>query len=526
MTINESEYTVKVDRRSTQLMGPPKPTSAKPLNDNDHQVTVREVSKREPAEEQGLSGEMPEPSKSSVVASVIKSIVRTASLAELVRFCGAGMIVFALSLFLMQGVDATNDLQRFHLLLLQTGLLGVSGFAVGYLLKEPRGARVFFSLGLMSIPANMAVLGAMIYSVVNAGELTTHYPEYANWQASNLTEIATALATGAVVLVPMALFAFSVFARQSRVWLTAGYLLSSAVLLVPVRGTFMITVMAGLLVMGILLLIRRQRVSREVVLTAEERFSQLLLFLPPVLMVVRSAMLYSSEFSMLVSLFSIAYLVLRFSSKQLKTASWFANSVHLFTALAAVFLAGLLSSLVATSGLFMAPNLAFCLILGVLLLDLSRLVPSPAVRWWMHMGWALLCVPAFFGNYVFLAGAASIIVTLLICTLMIVSGILFKTRLVTILGILALIGNVLMQGSYMTHLLFTSNWMTLAAAGAVIVVAGSLIERYGVSGRLKIQSWMRVYQAENLIQSAVKQTDEAAAAVTLDDSAEPENLAA
>ncbi len=526
MTINESEYTVKVDTHSTRLMGPPKPVSAKILDDHDHPVTVRDVSIGKSGDEQNPSGEMAEPSKSSVMASVIRSIVRTASLAEFVRFFGAGMIVFALSLFLLQGVDATNDLQRFHLLLLQTGLLGVSGFAVGYLLKEPRGARVFFSLGLMSIPANMAVLGAMIYSVVNAGELTTHYPEYANWQASNLSEIATALATGAVVLVPMALFAFSIFARQSRVWLSAGYLVSSVVLLIPVRGTFMITVMAGLLVTGILLLIRRQRASREMVLTAGERFAQLLLFLPPVLMVVRSAMLYSSEFSMLVSLFSIAYLVLRFSSKQLKAPSWFANCVHLFTALAAVFLAGLLSSLVVTSGLFMAPSLAFCLILGVLLLDLSRLVPSAAVRWWMHLGWTLLCVPAFIGNHVFLAGAASIIVTLLICTLMIVSGVWFKTRLVTILGILALMGNVLIQGSYMTHLLFTSNWMTLAAAGAVIVVVGSLIERYGVSGRLKIQSWMRVHQAENLLKTAVKEAEGAAAGVTIDDSAEPENLAA
>ena len=523
MTINESEYTVKVDSRSTRVMGPPEPVSAKSFGDQDHQLTAREVSKRETGEEQNPAGEMAEPSKSSAVASVIQSIVRTASLAELVRFSGAGMIVFALSLFLLQGVDATNDLQRFHLLLLQTGLLGVSGFAVGYLLKESRGARVFFSLGLLSIPANMAVLGAMIYSVVHAGELTTHYPEYANWQASNLTEIATAMATGAVVLVPMALFAFSVFARQSRVWLTAGYLLSSTALLIPVRSTFMITVMAGLVVMGILLPIRRQRALRERVPTAEERFAQLLLFLPALLMVVRSAMLYSSEFSMLVSLFSIAYLVLRFSSKQLKAPSWFANSVHLFTALAAVFLAGLLSSLVATSGLYMAPNLVFCLILGVLLLDLSRLVPSPAVRWWMHVGWALLCIPAFFGNYVFLSGVAAIIVTLLICTLMIVSGVLFKSRFVTVLGILALIGNVLMQASYMTHLLFTSNWMTLAAAGAVIVVAGSLIERYGVSGRLRIQSWMRGFQAECQIQSADEQ---AVADVTLEDRAEPENLAA
>ena len=76
-------------------------------------------------------------------------IRKATTIAELTRLSGAALIVFALSLFLMQGVDASNDLQRYHLLLLQTSFLGAAGFAVGFLLKEPRGARVFFSLGLI-----------------------------------------------------------------------------------------------------------------------------------------------------------------------------------------------------------------------------------------------------------------------------------------------------------------------------------------------------------------------------------------
>ncbi|MGQ7848417.1 hypothetical protein ACUNV4_28220 [Granulosicoccus sp. 3-233] len=458
------------------------------------------------------------PPKSAILQSIIRSMVRTSTLAGAIRFCGAGMIVFALSLFLMQGVDAANDLQRFLLLLIQTTLLGASGFAVGYLLKEPRGARVFFLIALMSIPANLAVLGGMIYSVVHAGELTTHYPEYANWHASNLVEILTAMASGAVVLAPMAFFAFSVFARQSRVWLTVAYLLGSTVLLLPVRSMLPATLIAALLATALILLIRRHGSSRDKVMTGEERLARLLLFFPPVLILARSATLYASEFSMLVSLFSIVYLLMRFCCKQWHSPSWFANSVHLLTALAATCLAGLYSSLLAIGHINTSVNLSFCLILGALLLDLSRQVSSSSVRWWIHVGWALLCIPALFSYQLFLGGASSLVVTLLIGVLIVGSGVMTRRRLVTAVGILALLGSVLLQGRYMTHMLMTSNWMTLALVGAVIVVTGSLIERYGVSGKLGLQAWLNRPESTQMCQSsfteskdvrlALKQNDE------------------
>lgn len=428
----------------------------------------------------------------SRLTSVIQAIARATSIAEMVRLGGASLIVFAMSLFLMQGVEVTNDLQRFHWLLLQTALLGGAGFAVGYLLKENRGARIFFSLGLISIPANLAVLGGMIYSIMPAGSLSPQYPDYANWQASNFTEIAIALGTGTLVLVPMALFAFSVFARQSRLWLTGGYLFASSMLLIPIRSTWVVTFMAGLVAMGLLVLIRQRRSTVISVLTAEEKFAHLLLFLPPILMVARSAMLYSSEFNMLASLSIVAYLVLRFCSQRCQQSLWWNNIVPAFTALAAIYLSVLLSSLIALNGFFTGANLIFSLILGGLLLDLSRVVSSRRLRWWMHAAWAFLCIPAFFGNYVLWSGATSIVIMLAICLLMVVSGVVLMNRLVTVLGVLSLVGNLLVQGSYMSHMLMASNWMTLALMGGVIVVIGSLIDSYGVTARLKIQAWMKM----------------------------------
>ena len=485
--INESEYTVRQSRSTTILTGPPRPAHVARLSRAEGHVEDAVITNEKAFDSTDETGDT---SRSAAVASVIAATVKATSIAGVVRFCGAGMIVLAVSLFLMQGVEVSNDLHRFHRLLAQTGLLGAAGFAIGFILKEPRGARVFFSLGLISIPANMAVLGGMIYSVVHVGELTTHYPDYANWQASSLSQIAIALVTGAVVLIPMAMFAFSVFARQSRVWLTSSYLLVSAVLLLPVRGTFSVTLIAGLLVVGLTLLLRRQRASRASVMTGEERFSQLILFLPPVLMIIRTALLYSSEFNMLVIMSGIVYLVLRSCCKQKQSPSWLANAIHLLSALAAVCLAGMLSSLLAVNMIYTAPNLSFCVILGGLLLELSRRVPSSTVRWWMHTGWALLCVPSLLSYYIFATNALSIIIGLLICAAVVASGILTRRRLVTAIGVLTLVANVLFQGAYMTSLVMNSSWISLTLAGAAIVASGSLIERFGVPCRLQLQAWL------------------------------------
>ena len=74
----------------------------------------------------------------------------------------------------MQGWSEGNDIRRYLLLLAQTGLLGAAGFALSHLVRETNGARIFFGLALVSIPANFTILGALLYSVFQwDGGLTT-----------------------------------------------------------------------------------------------------------------------------------------------------------------------------------------------------------------------------------------------------------------------------------------------------------------------------------------------------------------
>ena len=84
--------------------------------------------------------------------NILQSLQGFATVSEALRLLGAGVLVASMSVFLLQGWNEGNDISRYLLLLSQTGLLAVAGFAMAYGLKETKGARMFFGLALISHP--------------------------------------------------------------------------------------------------------------------------------------------------------------------------------------------------------------------------------------------------------------------------------------------------------------------------------------------------------------------------------------
>ena len=70
-----------------------------------------------------------------------------------------------MSSFMLQDWGSANDIQHYFMLLMQSALLAGAGFAMSYLLKENKGARIFFGLGLISVTANFTILGALVFSL-------------------------------------------------------------------------------------------------------------------------------------------------------------------------------------------------------------------------------------------------------------------------------------------------------------------------------------------------------------------------
>ncbi|MBT8441752.1 MAG: hypothetical protein KJO76_05135, partial [Gammaproteobacteria bacterium] len=120
------------------------------------------------------------------VDSIMASVKNFATVSEALRILGAAVLLSSMSMFLLQGWNEGNDINRYLMLLAQTGLLAGAGFAMSHGLGEAKGARVFFGLALISIPANFTILGALLYSVIQwDGGLTT-YPSFATWQIDDI----------------------------------------------------------------------------------------------------------------------------------------------------------------------------------------------------------------------------------------------------------------------------------------------------------------------------------------------------
>ena len=421
----------------------------------------------------------------SFFSNTLDNIQKASSIAGLMRMCGAGLLIFSLSLFLIQGIEATTDLQRYLLLLGQTALLTMAGFAVGYLLKEPRGARVFFGLGLVSIPANFAVLGAMIYSILPMDTIVATYPSYATWHSSSTGELFVAGIAGIVVLIPMSLFCFAVFARRSKFWLSAGYLLSSASLLIPLRDTLSITLLSSITAIAMVVLLTNRRTDSASVSTGEQRFAHALLFAPAVLMLARSAMLYSVDFHFTLALVISSYYLLRQGVMRLQKASRWLGTVQLSSAITAIILSGMLTSLITSHIPLFNEAILFSLLLAALFAELSRMITSTRIVSFMQIAWSLLCVASLFLDYIVWNGPASIITSVMMAATVMAVGVLLRHAIGTAIGLIALVGQLVFNGSELIASLLSSGWMGMAITGASIIVLGSVIERFWPLIRLR-----------------------------------------
>lgn len=444
-------------------------------NDN---VVIDDGVTADTADSHATSQAIDDSASTPYLARTLNAIRQGASVAGLLRMGGAALMVFSLSLFLVQGVDAASDLHRYLLLLGQTLLLTAAGFAVGFILKEPRGARVFFSLGLISIPANFAVLGAMIYSIAPLDSVLTDYPTYAKWASTSLNELLIAGAAALVVLVPMCVFCFAVMARQSKGWLSAGYLLACSTLLIPVRDTLSVTLISCVCAVAVIALLAKRQSNTERQSTDEERFAKALLFAPAALLLARSAMLYDVDFHFLLAIVIAIHYGLRHCVKHPSKHAWLKTSAKILSASSAFVLAGMFGSLINSQFPFIDPFLLFASVLLALNIDLVRLMGQSRTGSVMHGGWAGLCFAAIATDILVGSAFTGSTTSLALAVLVTCASVITRQRLGAILGTLSIIGVVLVNSADLFSMVLDTGWAGMAVAGASTIVAGSLLERY------------------------------------------------
>ncbi|MEM7259223.1 MAG: hypothetical protein AAF404_17740 [Pseudomonadota bacterium] len=412
--------------------------------------------------------------------SVLLELFRKyASLSDLLRYGGALSVAVAMALFLVEGAQAFNDLQRFFTMLGFTAALSVAGFLSSLLLKEQRGSRVFVALALLSVPVNFTVFGALLYSVVPLDGMAVVYPGFAEWQAASLSELTMAIGAGVAVLLPVVWLGYTVLARSERQWLSAALVLSSAALVIPVRQELMVAVIALLAASTSWWFIRRYGKDSLVLKTAEGKFASTLLFIAPLIIVGRSMFLYEASGALLLMLSGGTYFATRQLLASRTSANWFTAFASVF-ALTMTFAVG--ASIFAISEQLIDDEFALLFSTCAFLLinyDLARV--SVNKRLANTMGLAsvvlsccLLAVLALFGNELLLT--VSCIAVLLV---IVVAGYYTSYPGASVIAAAALAAIGVAHFDAIWSMAVGTGWWGIAALGVVAIVAGSLIDRMG-----------------------------------------------
>jgi hypothetical protein len=421
------------------------------------------------------------------IFNVIRNMMNVASL---LRVGGALIMLVAMSTYLMQGWSEGNDISRYYMLLSQTLALAAGGFGLSYLLKENKGARIFFGLGLISITVNMTTLGALIFSTMQWGSDLVEYPRYARWVAPEFGEIILALLGTIAISAPVAWIGHKVLARRSAGTLSALFLFTNLLLLIPVRESVFVGI-AALIAVIIPIAIFSKRMSQENTLrTPEGLIGMATVLVPAGIIICRSIWFYPVDEILQIILSGTAFIALRFCAYQTQPESSARNLTYLLS-LGAAFGVAMPAALLAQRYLPEGMDFnVFGIILAGLLLDISTRCHKPLAT--VHMAALILItsniLPVFMtdnisnGALCILAGLTTILL-----------GYQHGLRYLIPLGLVTVLCGVGRPAIEFMQWLDFSNWITLSVTGGVVIITASLIERHGAYIKMK---WDRLAKFE------------------------------
>jgi len=401
------------------------------------------------------------------------------------RVFGAIIMVASMSMFLIQGWTEQNDVQRYLKLLTQSGLLASAGLLLSILLKEYRGARMFFGLSLVSVPANFTVIGALIFSLFNVEAITQGLPSFAKWTIVDGSSIALVAIGAFALLLPVVWFAFRIMARRSAGKLTAAFMLLNMALLIPVRSGLTLTAVFFVAALSAFFYQHKLTQEDETLATPGGIFSRCMLFVPALLVFVRSTGFYTFEPVLTIVGALCVYFISRQMAKEAGANRFTSITLRIVQAVAGFTATFFSIGIFDKSTYEISVNLIFTsLLLAAFMLDYRSINQKKLANTIV----ALIALKL---------AALNILCTLFIPTSMLVTtcvmatglyfifyGICFKSKLMSISG-----GLIISVGSYtlitdISQLLIQSGWIGLGVTGGIVIVGASLLDRYGATVKL------------------------------------------
>lgn len=420
--------------------------------------------------------------------TLLQRLEGIASLSQILRAFGACAIIASMSLFMLQGWAEGNDITRYLKLLAQTGLLTAAGLILSFLIKEFKGARVFFGLALISVVANFTILGSLTYSLMPMDLQIVDYPASMKWEVTSSALFLPVFLGALSLLSAVAYFSFSIFSRQIAKPLTLGLLGLSAALLVPVREPLIAVGLAGITLWGAWLLIQRLRKTGtsagKLVMTKETKASLCLLLLPGLIILTRAVRFYSIDDATILAFSGLCFLTLRNINSLVSNHSLPKRLIE-----TSQFALGAFIAIMTTQVLPVAWNSLDILIGAVIFVGFAfeQLQSSLNNTWktWVVNLTTLIIVPISLINALIDYELVYSLQALVVCALAFAlthsaGNSIGKAPFSHITSIIGIIAATLILLFDIVQLIQLGNWVIIGLCGAILIIGASLYERFGL----------------------------------------------
>jgi hypothetical protein len=415
------------------------------------------------------------------------------NLPTLLRILGTGALLIAMYSFLVKGWQSGNDVFRYTLMLGHTGILAAVGIASGHWLKESKGARLLLTLALVSVPVNFAILGALIFSQ-SIGIDASHYPHYVAWSVDSLSTALLTSAGAMVVLVPITLLGFTVLVRSASRKLSALFLLSNIVLLLPVRDPHII----GMIVLALtfISLVFNYKMSQGNIATrTQEGIIALgLQFLPLGILMGRSLWLYDLDMFLLTVLVITMFYILRQASMVFENNSTPRNLLNAVSVVPAAMAMPLLSdallNIIPAVPVMVIPLSG--MITFAMIYDIAQRSPNYA-HGYRYIASGILVLGMLLNLQLF-TGLVAALLCVAIGLGLIVLGFQRQQRSVFTSGVILMLVGLGQQLYELVHHFDFGSWASLATLGVIAIVIASTIESQGRKIKPRIENWKATFK--------------------------------
>ncbi|MES9853587.1 MAG: hypothetical protein ABW170_17360 [Candidatus Thiodiazotropha sp. L084R] len=411
------------------------------------------------------------------------------SLPILLRATGSLVLLTAMSLFLFQHWDSGDDLHRYWMLLGFNALLALSGFAIGRLLGEAKGARTFLILALAAVPINFSVMGAFIYAGYPLDGLSIQYPQFASWQISENISLALPLIVGALLALMVSWLGFLVLARDAAPRLTIISLLANAALLIPIRDNaniaWLILALAPALIYSTVQIARNIPVMR----TFEGRIAQLLLLLPIGLIIGRALWFYPADSFLYLAITLVAWWGLRILGQHYSNHKVLIQRIEWISLILAPMIALLITDMGISRLELMNGSALHLFAYSLALLYFERAFLGIDSSGKFRMAASFILAITAFSVLIMDGGTNNALFSIANGILVMTISYMMRNRLLLLMGAIALLTGIGYQLWYAIEFFNIGGWGSLAVIGSLTIVTGSLVEKFSARLKLSLHGW-------------------------------------